>query len=117
LASGWFKHGSVAMVRAVIGGIAGGKLELSSLSTSSWGAVVDRTFFLVWSRWPLIIGTDNGGYLEMALVVRPGKSGEYPRSSAVMSVDSTGEKTVACANATRSAGRDGGDADLWAGGC
>ncbi len=52
----------------------------------------------------MIIGTDMGGYLDNVLVVWPGKSGRYPRSSAVMSVDNTGEKRMACANATRSAG-------------
>lgn len=49
------------------------------------------------------MGTDIGGYFVNDLVVSPGKSCRYPRSSAVLSVDSTGEKRVACANATRSA--------------
>jgi hypothetical protein len=116
LTDGGFTHGSVAMVRAMIVGIAGGKLKLPSSSISSRGVVwgegvvggcvlVDRTFFRAWSRCPLIIGTDTGGYVDNVLVVRPGNSGKYPRSSAVLSVvDNTGKKRVACANATRSAG-------------
>ena len=39
-----------------------------------------------------------------ALVVRPMKCGRKPRESATSRVDRVGEKSVACANATSSAG-------------
>jgi hypothetical protein len=53
---------------------------------------------------PLIIGMDVGGYLDRVKSVNPGKCGRYPRRSAVPSVLSDGEKSVACENATSSDG-------------
>jgi hypothetical protein len=44
------------------------------------------------------------GYLVTVFAVSPWNPGRYPRSSATLSVESTGEKSVACANATRLAG-------------
>ena len=50
------------------------------------------------------MATEVGGYLRSALMVSPMKCGKYPRDNAVSSVDKVGENTVACANATSSAG-------------
>lgn len=52
----------------------------------------------------MIMGTDMGGYLVSALVVRPWKSCRKPQSSALLSVKSTGENNLAWVKATRSAG-------------
>ena len=53
---------------------------------------------------PLTIATEVGGCLVNDLDVRPGKFGRKPQSSAWCSVERAGEKRVACAKATNSAG-------------
>ena len=49
------------------------------------------------------MGVDWGGYLRRSLGVSPGKFVRYPFLSAVSKLDKTGENSVACANAMRSA--------------
>ena len=66
--------------------------------------LVDRGFFLVWSRYPLIVATDCGGCSRCNLAIRSRQLGRYPRSSAVVRVDKAGEKRAAWAKATNSAG-------------
>ena len=47
-------------------------------SVSCSVAFVERAFFLVWSRWPLVVASDAGKYFLMALTVIPGQDWKKP---------------------------------------
>ncbi len=76
------------------------------------GGLVERWFFRVWSRWPLMVETERGGCLRTRADVRPGKPVMRFWSRAVQRVERTGEKRAAWANATSSAGVAEKDAEL-----
>jgi hypothetical protein len=68
------------------------------------GCLVERWFWRVWSRWPLIIALDRGGCLRRSVGVMPGKLVMKPLRRARCKVDKAGENKAAWAKATRSAG-------------
>ena len=59
--------------------------------------------FLVWSKLPLIMATDVGGYLQRIAGVSSGKEARKPASSALMRVDKAGESNAAYMNVIRCA--------------
>ena len=56
---------------------------------------VERWLRRVWSRWPLYIGMDCGGYWRMSVEVRSGQVAKWPASTAFIHVESVGEKQQA----------------------
>jgi hypothetical protein len=66
--------------------------------------LVERVFLRSWSRWPLIIAEDRGGYLRKLADVNPGRLKRKFLSIALARVDNAGENIAACAKATSSAG-------------
>ena len=63
---------------------------------------VGRMFCRTWSRWPLAVAIDLGGWVCIDFVVRPGKSWRKFSATAFCKVVIAGEKREACANATSS---------------
>jgi hypothetical protein len=61
-------------------------------------------FFLLLSRWPIVVASREGGYFLRVVPESPMKGGRYPLYIAVNRVDRDGEKRAAWANATKSAG-------------
>jgi hypothetical protein len=68
--------------------------RMSSSVSASVGDVVDCWFFRAWSRWPLCIGMDAGGYLARVFSVRPGILTKCFRR-AMLRVDREGENNEA----------------------
>ena len=62
---------------------------------------VDRWFFRTWSRWPLIIGTEAGGYFLSSAEVISGRDERKPESRALLMVEMEGEPIAACRKAIR----------------
>ena len=80
---------------------------LGSTSSGSWrlfcgsGSLVERRFFLSWSKWPLTVASTFGRCLEIKLVVRPGQEVKWLRLIALRKVLETGLKHAPlkyCAN-------------------
>ena len=84
----------------------GSCIDVGSLRALAGGCLllVDRWFCLDWSRWPLWVALEWGGFFLKDAEVRPGKSVTYRLSKAICSVDVVGENNVACMKATLSAG-------------
>ena len=72
-------------------------------SGSGLDVLVDRTPFRTWSICPLCIGMDRGGWRRSVSGESPGKFTKNRFLRAVSSVDSAGENSAACENATCSA--------------
>jgi hypothetical protein len=85
-------------------------LLISSLGSDGFGVGLLRSslclFCLVcdWSRWPLIVAIDCGGYLASVSFVSPGKPMRKVFQSSSASVVGVGLSTAAWLKATRSAG-------------
>lgn len=66
--------------------------------------LVERWFWRVWSRCPLIMAIERGGYWRRSWGVSPGNWGRKPFWRAWAKVERAGENKAAWANATSSAG-------------
>ena len=62
---------------------------------------MDRWFFRTWSRWPLIIGMEGGGYFLSSADVISGRDDRKPESSALHMVEREGEPIAAWRKAIR----------------
>ena len=62
---------------------------------------IDQRFFRIWSRRPLIMGTDGGGYLRTSIDVISGMVVRKPASIALQRVDRAGDPIAACRNVMR----------------
>ena len=77
--------------------------SVSMVSSSSFAfCLVDRWFLRAWSRCPLVVAMEWGGYFARFVWLSPGNPVMYSCCKALLSVEMTGENKVACANFTRS---------------
>jgi len=67
------------------------------------GVLVEQRFLHVWSRWPLMVAMDSGGYFCNDWSIRLAHLETCLQHSASSSMERHRLKRAACANLTRSA--------------